>query len=146
MIIILSSALKLQLGGKKMDKLLIEKTESSPYVCFDAGKNFLIIQGESFPENAAKFYTPVLDWLHAYLQTIKQEEVVVEFEIIYFNSSTSKIFMNFFQMLDEAVATGKNITLNWRCNEENETAIECGEEFKEDIEYLPFNIVLFKGV
>jgi len=129
-----------------MDNLLIEKTESSPYICFDAAKNFLVIHGESFPENAAKFYAPVLDWITNYLQIIEQEEVVLEIEIIYFNSSTSKVFMNFFEMLDETVAEGKKIIVNWRCNEENETAIECGEEFKEDLEYLPFNIVLFKEV
>jgi hypothetical protein len=45
-------------------------------------------------------------------------------------------------MLQAAVEKGKNISVQWLCNPENETAIECGEEFKEDLEKLPFDIVL----
>lgn len=129
-----------------MDNLLIEKTGSSPYINFDATANFLVIKGESFPENAASFYTPVFDWIKDYLDIIEKQEVILEIEILYFNSSTSKVFMNLFQMLDDAVAEGKKITVNWRCNEKNETIIECGEEFKEDLDYLPFNIITFEGV
>lgn len=128
-----------------MDKLIIEKTPSTPYINFDAPAGRLMIAGESYPENAAKFYTPVMEWLKAYLAEADSRETVVEFEIIYFNSSTSKIFMMLFNLLDGAAAGGKSIVVNWRCDERNETAVECGEEFKEDLESLTFNIVVFKG-
>lgn len=126
-----------------MECLLIQNTDSSPYINFDATTNILVIKGESFPENAAKFYMPVIDWIKRYLETIGEQEVTVEFEIVYFNSSTSKIFLNLFQMLDDAAKEGKKITVNWRCNENNESAIECGEEYMEDLEHLLFNIVTF---
>ena len=129
-----------------MDNLLIEKTISTPCISFDASNNLLQITGESFPENASKFYSTSLKWLNEYVSLLKGEEVVLEFEIIYFNSSTSKIFMTILSMMDEAVNHGKNITVNWRCDERNEIAIECGEEFKEDLICLPFNIVIYKGV
>ncbi|GBF34721.1 Fe-S oxidoreductase [Desulfocucumis palustris] len=128
-----------------MEKLIIEKTKSSPYIFFNPEERLLKIYGESFPENAAKFYAPVLDWVKDYLEQLDGQEVNVEMEIIYFNSSTSKVFMNFFQMLDDAAAEGNKITINWRCHEENEAAIECGEEFMEDLENVPFNIMVFKG-
>lgn len=124
-----------------MDKLVVERTSSTPYINFDGSVNKLVIAGESFPENAAKFYVPVLDWLKEYLAMVDNQEVIVEFEIIYFNSSTSKILMMFFNLLDDAVAEGKNIVVNWWCDARNETAIECGEEFREDLENVPFNIV-----
>jgi hypothetical protein len=128
-----------------MNDLIIEKTKSTPYIKFSRAENLLTIQGESFPENSAKFYTPVLEWLKQYIAELDvHTAVTVDFEIVYFNSSTSKIFMIIFDILEEAVSAGANITVYWKCDEENETAIECGEEFKEDLTLLTFNIVLIQ--
>ncbi|MDP4127122.1 MAG: DUF1987 domain-containing protein [Bacillota bacterium] len=126
-----------------MNNLLIEKTQSTPTIQFDFLSNVLKISGESFPENTAKFYSPVLEWLREYIEQLDSAtEVTMEFNIIYFNSSTSKIFMTIFDMLEGAVENGKKICVNWRCDEKNETAIECGEEFKEDLDVLPFNLII----
>lgn len=125
-----------------MNNLLIEKTNSTPNINFNYDMRKLIISGESFPENAAKFYEPVVNWIKEYLGCTGEEETEVEFEIIYFNSSTSKIFMNIFSLLDEEVQEGKNIIVNWIASEDNEAAIECGEEFKEDLEDIEFNIII----
>jgi len=123
-----------------MENLKIERTKSTPEINFDLGTGNLSIKGESFPENAAKFYTPILNWIKEYFKRTTTE-MVLEFEIVYFNSSTSKIFMTLFDLLDHEVQNGKKVAVNWKCDKENETAIECGEEFKEDIERLPFNII-----
>lgn len=129
-----------------MNNLIIEKTQSTPYINFDPVLRRLAISGESFPENAAKFYSPILEWLKLYIDRLDSSyEVVMEYEIVYFNSSTSKIFMTIFDMLDRAVEDGKKICVNWRCDEKNETAIECGEEFREDLNVLPFNIIKVGG-
>ena len=124
-----------------MDNLIIEKTVSTPNIDFDYNMKKLRISGESFPENAAKFYEPVMKWIKEYLNQIGEEETKVEFEIIYFNSSTSKIFMTIFSLFDEEVERGKNMTVDWIASEDNDIAIECGEEFKEDLKCIPFNIV-----
>lgn len=124
-----------------MNNLIIEKTNSTPNINFNYEMKKLMISGESFPENAAKFYEPVITWIKEYLENMDEEETEVEFEIIYFNSSTSKIFMNIFSLLDEEVKNGKNIIINWIASEDNEAAIECGEEFKEDLEDIEFNII-----
>lgn len=124
-----------------MNNLVIEKTISTPYINFNYNERKLTVLGESFPENAAKFYEPVMRWIKTYIEKIGQEETKMEFEIIYFNSSTSKIFMMIFNLLDKEVEKGKNIRIDWIASEENETAIECGEEFKEDLEFVEFNII-----
>ena len=122
-----------------MNNLIIEATKSTPGIQFDGVQGIFRITGESYPENAAKFYTPVTEWLENWLQ---QPEAVLEleFEIIYFNSSSSKIFMNIFDLFERAVAAGKKASVVWRCDAENETAIECGEEFSKDLVALPFRI------
>ena len=122
-----------------MENLTIEKTKSTPAVFFDAGSGVLQMEGESYPENVVKFYAPLLDWLRAYL-LLDTDEITMEFKISYFNSSTSKVFMTIFDLLEHSVAEGKKARVRWICDEENDVAIECGEEFKEDLECLPFEI------
>jgi hypothetical protein len=125
-----------------MENFVVEKTKSTPEINFNAASGVLQIKGESFPENVVKFYTPVIDWIRDYINS-ETKEITLEFEIIYFNSSTSKVFMTIFDLLEKEVENGKNIKVKWRCDSENETAIECGEEFKEDLDLLPFEIEVF---
>ena len=124
-----------------MESLAIEATKSSPHIHFDAENHILEIKGESYPENAAKFYTPIFSWLEAYIEELEDNVATVNLEINYINSSSSKILMNFFDMLEEAVETGKKILVNWHYHEDNDTALECGEEFQEDLNRLQFNLV-----
>jgi hypothetical protein len=125
-----------------LQDLIIEKTQSTPHILFSQATGTLMIRGESFPENSAKFYAPVLEWLRQCVAELEDSKMTLEFEIIYFNSSTSKVFMTIFDMLQAELECGKDISVVWKCDESNETAIECGEEFKEDLEGLPFDIVI----
>lgn len=122
-----------------MQSLVIEKTKSTPYINFDADSGFLQISGESFPENVTKFYTQIIDWIRNYLNQ-ESKEMTIEFRITYFNSSSSKVFMTIFDLLEENVIEGKGISVKWMCDKHNELAIECGEEFKEDLNELPFTV------
>ncbi len=125
-----------------MDKLYIEATKSSPFVKYDVEFSTLEITGECYPENAVKFFAPVFEWLDREVKVLNTSLLTVNLNISYFNSSSSKSLMNFFDMLEEAYDKGKNIMVNWMYMEENETAEECGEEFQEDLESLPFNLVV----
>ena len=124
-----------------MENLVIEATKSSPYIHFDAVKNILEIRGESYPEYAAKFYAPVFQWLETYLDSMDPKSIEIKLEVIYFNSSSSKILMNFFDKLESAAKNGKQITINWFYHEDNEAALECGEEFMEDLSTVAFNLI-----
>jgi len=127
-----------------MENLSIEPTKSSPAIVLDCEKHELSIKGESYPENAVKFYEPVLGWLEKYFKDIKSQNVTVNIELSYFNSISSKILMDIFDWMEESVAGGaNNITVNWRYNEENEMALEYGEEFQEDMTGVKFNLVSF---
>lgn len=121
--------------------LMIEATRSTPHVHFDPDTGVLRMRGEAYPENAMLFYQPVLEWLSAYLHKEEQTPIVMELELVYFNSSSSKILLDIFDALDLAAGRGRQVRVNWRYHEENETAEECGEEFKEDILHLTFNLL-----
>ncbi|MCG8336688.1 MAG: DUF1987 domain-containing protein [Proteobacteria bacterium] len=124
-----------------MENLIIEATKYTPTISFDAGTNILEIHGETYPENTAEFYSPVFDWLEKYLNQLNDQQVIVNMEIVYFNSSSSKVLMDLFDRLEEAVKEGKNITLNWIYDREDESALEYGEEFQEDLEILKLNLI-----
>lgn len=50
-----------------MDNFYIAATSTSPEVDFRFDQNVLTLRGESYPENAAAFYAPVIEQLRTYL-------------------------------------------------------------------------------
>ena len=124
-----------------MERLFIEKTKATPFIDFDPDKNVLRIEGQSYPENAFKFYEPVIEWIDKFLVSARGEILIeIEFHLPYINSSSSKCIMMLLDKLEDAFGRGKNIKVNWYYDEENESSLECAEEFKEDLT-LPFNVI-----
>jgi hypothetical protein len=124
-----------------MENLIVEATKSTPSLFFDAQAGFLEIKGKSYPENAAKFYAQIFEWVGSYLESTDQTGVRLTLEIIYLNSSSSKALLNLLDLLDSSAKRGREVVITWRYHAENETALECGEEFKEDLESAIFNLV-----
>lgn len=127
-----------------VNHLHIESTKSTPEISFDPVQHSLVIQGESYPENAFKFYEPIFSWVDQYLSELDEKAAVqVALGLPYINTSSTKCLMMLLEKFDEAYQAGKNIRLEWYCNEENESELECAEEFKEDMS-LPFHILMKK--
>ena len=123
-----------------MENIDIAATVSSPEVHFDAAQQSLSLTGESYPENTAEFYLPILRALQDTLEK-KDQAFTLTLEIIYANSSSSKMLLDMLDLLDEAAAGGKEVTVNWYYDPKNETTREVGEEFREDIEHLTFHLI-----
>lgn len=124
-----------------MKRFIVEATRSTPFIYFDPENHVLEIRGESYPENSAAFYEPLFTLLREYLRVGGTQRFEVNLEILYFNSSGSKILMNLFEMLEIAAKNGKNIVANWYYHEENDISLEFGEEFMEDLSAVVFNLV-----
>jgi len=124
-----------------MKILRVEATKSTPEVRFDPDAGVLSITGQSYPENAFKFYEPLLAWLDEYLEQVTTDTTVsIELHLPYINTSSTKCFMMMLDKLNDAFLAGKRVKVLWFYNEDNETELECAEEFKEDLS-LPFDIV-----
>lgn len=123
-----------------MKNLNIPKTVYTPGIQADSKTGIIEISGKSYPENTAKFYLPILDWIEEFIKT-KEPGVTVTFEIEYFNSATTKIFYTIFDLLEEGQKKGKPVVVNWAFDPENESAVEAGEDFKEDFDSLAFNLI-----
>jgi len=121
-----------------MTNINIEPTKYTPKIVMDVSTGTIEISGKSYPENTFEFYAPVIKWLEEYFENPK-ETTTLNMEIIYFNSSTSKLLFDLFDFLEENNEK-YNIVINWIYDEENETALEAGEEFMEDFETLNINL------
>ena len=117
-----------------MQKLNIEASKYTPQIIMDAELGLIEMNGKSYPENTFEFYKPVIEWLEEYFQNPK-ETTTLNMEIIYFNSSSSKLFFDLFDLLEEHTEDSQ-IIIYWIYDEENESAEEAGEDFIEDFENL----------
>jgi len=79
-----------------MDPILIPARERSPRVDFRFDEHLMSLAGESYPEDAAAFYGPVVQALVEYCRTVPDEELVFTIALTYFNTSSAKVLMNIF--------------------------------------------------
>ncbi|MCK5111515.1 MAG: DUF1987 domain-containing protein [Arcobacteraceae bacterium] len=122
-----------------MENLNIEETKYTPVINLDASGTISMV-GKSYPENTFEFYAPMMDWVKEYFETCAAATTTVNIEITYFNSSSSKLFFDFFDLLEEN-NENNDIKINWIYDEENESAEEAGEDFIEDFEDLNIKLV-----
>lgn len=124
-----------------MQDFHIPATSMSPEIDFRFSRHVLNIRGESYPENAAAFYSEVLGQLTLYLASIERQHIEINVELKYFNSSSTKILLKLFELLNDAVLVGNDVTLNWYHDEDDDTILEFGEDLHSDYGLLIFNAI-----
>ena len=122
-----------------METLEIESTERTPGIKFDYDNHHFEISGEAYPENSDEFFRPVMDELQAYIASGASDKISFLFKLIYFNSSSARVLMKLFELLDEA-AESRSVEIEWHYHEEDDTLEEFGEEFAEDMENASFQL------
>lgn len=125
-----------------MEAMFVEGTESTPEIRVEASGR-IALSGESFPENVTAFYQPFFDKLEELERS--GTPLSVDFRLIYFNSSSVKILFNLFDRLEELAANGRDVTVNWYYQEDDDTIMEFGEEFSEELEHVRFQLLETEG-
>lgn len=128
-----------------MDKILIEATERTPHVEFDFSARHLSMKGESYPEDAAAFFGPILHAAREFVGTGGTQPVTLDLQMSYFNSSSAKALMNLFLTLEKAAQQGMPVTINWWYHEDDDTILESGEDFAEDFDKAVFKLCPIAG-
>lgn len=123
-----------------MNPLHLSATKSTPEVVYVPESNLLRFLGQSYPENAYKFYEPIFAWVDECLKQLGGQTFTIEMQLPYINTSSTKCIMMMLEKFDEAYSEGKQVALNWYYDPDNENELECAEEFKEDLS-LPFHII-----
>jgi hypothetical protein len=122
-----------------INPLVIEGSEETPEVILDKRTNTFVFKGKSLPENPISFYSPVLQWLDTY-SSDPNPETQVNFMMVYFNTSSSKIILDIMKKLEVIKKGGHNVVINWIFKEDDEEMLEAGEIYSERIN-IPFNII-----
>ena len=79
--------------------------------------------------------------VHAALGGARRRPFTVDLELFYFNSSSAKFFFDFFEFFEEKAAAGLAVKVNWNYREDDDTMLEAGEDFGEDLESCVFELI-----
>lgn len=124
-----------------MTDLYLAAERDKPEIDFRYSRHHLAIRGESYPENATAFYAPVLDSLAAYLGSTRDADITVDVDLLYFNSSSTKILLTLFETLDAATSQGNRIHVYWHHDPDDDTALDFGNDIASDFISLNYQAV-----
>ncbi|MBU8893268.1 MAG: DUF1987 domain-containing protein [Bacteroidales bacterium] len=120
-----------------MKDLVIKGTEKTPSVALSIN-GVLKIEGRSIPEDAAKFFKPLLDWTKEFTAT----EIRVDIKLEYFNTSSSKFILEMLRLIENN-PENNNILVNWFYEEGDLDVLESGQYF-ESIIGIPFKYIEYE--
>jgi hypothetical protein len=119
-----------------MNDLILQKTDSLPAISF-LSSGELKITGRALPEDAVRFFLPLFEWIGAY----KGENINLEVNLDYFNTSVSKQLLDLFKVIEKNPHV-KSTQVKWMYEEGDEEMLESGEIYQE---LLPrFNFIFHK--
>ncbi|SDE62686.1 DUF1987 domain-containing protein [Rhodospira trueperi] len=127
-----------------MDPIVIAATKRCPEISFDFAANTFLIKGESYPEDVNAFYAQIVDALEQHLANQKDATIRLDIELIYFNSSTAKVLMELFELMESSAARGNDVMISWQYEEDDDNMEELGREFAEELEHAKFTMKMVK--
>jgi len=122
-----------------MEKLKINARKDTPFIFFDAETGILEISGKSLPEDAIRFYAPVIDWINEYIKKPKNK-TVINFKFLYINTASSKKLIEIINILVANKISDNELQINWYFKRDDEEQREEGEDYSEMVNY-PFNFI-----
>lgn len=122
-----------------MESLYYEETLETPGIEFDAEKGLLKMYGKSFPEEAGKFYEPILNWLDEYSENPREKTQVIIF-MEYFNSASSTRILEILYTLNNIYRNNHSVSIEWHYLDEDDDMRESGEEYDEMIQ-IPMKLI-----
>lgn len=126
-----------------MERLTLSPTQLTPSVDFDYAGRSLKMTGESYPENPAEFYGPILSSLRNYLREVVRQrlDTTVELALVYVNSSSTRSLQQLIAMLDAAAREGAVIQVLWIVAADDDSMTELGVDLLADKTALTYQIV-----
>ena len=127
-----------------MQALIINSTDCSPKIIFNPKENVFEISGDSRPENANEFYSPVLKWLDNYKAETAIEKPVnklsfkLDFE--YLNSISIKYAFEILKRIEAIKHDGSDVEVLWYYNKRDEDIMDNGHEFTTLVD-VPMHVI-----
>lgn len=115
--------------------VISRQTERSPLIAIDGST--LVIRGRSFMSNALDYYRPVINDI----SSIDMPELFVDVFLEYFNTSSSKCFLEIFKTLVRKAESGVKVHVTWKYTDHTPEMQEAGEDYRDLLEGIVFDIV-----
>ena len=122
-----------------MIPLRLDETPFSPEVNLDKERSRFEFYGKCFHEDPNEFFTPIIDWFREYVIAPNRETIVI-FKLDYFNTTSSKNFIDILNILKEIHRQKKTIMIHWYYRTGDEDMFETGETLSEIVS-LPFKFI-----
>jgi len=127
-----------------MENIEINRNLATPYfpsIKFEVSTGVCEISGESYMEEAYKFYLPLINWIKKFAEEEKRK-ITLNIKLIYFNTSTSKCLLDIFEILKKYQEANGAIEVNWYYDKDDPDMVEEINDFENEAE-LSFNIIEF---
>ncbi len=115
-----------------MKSLVINAELDSPYypeVFFNAETGICEISGESYMEEAYKFYLPLINWIKEFVLNEKKP-LELNIKLIYFNTSSSRLILDILDILKKFRDDGNEIKVIWYFDPEDPDVKDEVEDFE----------------
>src|ERR1051325_414051 len=122
-----------------MQPIKIDATETTPGVVLDHTTDTFVIGGESRPENARKFYGPIIEWFdkhNQFLYWLKNDkgdaykkDIRIDFRFDYLNSTSIKFVYDLLKKIEELKSNATSLKINWQYESGDDDMKESGEEY-----------------
>lgn len=127
-----------------METLTIKGTNETPEINFDKGAKIFSITGKSLPEDVKEFFNPVVLWIQEYAES-PNPETVLKVKMDYFNTASSKMLLEIFEVFKNIHEAGNKVTIDWYYQEDDEDMQDAGEDYADIVE-VPFNFIKYQPV
>ena len=122
-----------------MKELIFERTPKTPFVNLNAEKGEMRLVGRSIPENPEEFYEPIFQWIDKYYDQ-KPEKTMVNLQLEYINSGSSKFIMELLQKLAIHHNNDLQTRINWYYEEDDEALLELGKHYQAMLD-IPIHLI-----
>ena len=115
-----------------MKSLVINTESDSPYypgVFFNAETGVCEITGESYMEEAYKFYLPLINWIKEFVLNEKRS-LELNFKLIYFNTSSSRLILDILDILKKFKDEGHEVNVKWHFDPDDPDVKDEVEDFE----------------
>lgn len=117
-----------------MQNLIIEKTDITPAVDFNATTGELKITGRAYSNDINRFYADLNLWLDEYLIS-PQKTTTIILQLDYYNSSFYKLLFILIAKCKKVLQLDKELVVKWLYQKGDEDSLEDASEISSIIDF-----------
>lgn len=107
--------------------IFIEQTTKTPSIKADSS-GIIELKGISVPEDGIKFFLPLKNWIDTYSKS-PAPLTLCKVNLDYFNTSSAKVLLNIFRLLEKIGKDGHEVKVVWSYEENDSEIEEAGHDF-----------------